>query len=469
MDAKLPPNGKDMNIVILGAGPIGAYVAKVLAAEEHNVIIVDKDEIALEKISNKVDAATVVGSASDWKIFDDLLEHEPDFFIALTDKDELNLCTCMITKNLGYPKTICQIKDPGYLQSSRIDFRRLFFVDYFIGADILIAQDILKSIISPESSLFTESFAHGAIQMRTILIPESWKYNQTPIAKLDIPEEIIIGLIRRHHSYEAKIEVEEKEMIIIPHGKDHILAGDEVTLIGETTSMEKVNSIFEVKEEKLKSVVIIGGSRASIELAKILHRLGVRIKIFEKDEKKCDYLADSLPEATIVHHDGKDLEFLLAEKVDSTDTFIACTQSDETNFLLSAIGKQAGCEKVIALLSDSKLAPILRQLNIRFSISKKVNISNRITSIIHADTVLSVASLCDNQAKVFEIKVSYDSKIIGIPLSELGAHLPSDMLIAVIVNRGQVIIGKGNRVISPNDTVIVITKPKPIEELHHLF
>lgn len=458
-----------MNIVILGAGPIGAYVAKTLAAEEHNVIIVDKDERELEKIANTVDAATVVGNASDWKIFDDLLEHEPDFFIALTDKDEVNLSTCMITKNLGYPRTICQIKNPGYLQSSRIDFRRLFFVDYFIGADTLIAQDILKSIISPESSLFTESFAHGAIQMRTIVIPESWKYNQTPIAQLDIPEEIIIALIRRNHTQEAKIEQEEKERIIIPHGQDHIIPGDEITIIGEARSMEKVNDIFEVKEEKLKSVVIVGGSKASIELAKILHRLGVRIKIFEKDERRCDYLAEHLPDATIIHHDGKDLEFLISEKVGAKDTFIACTQSDDTNFLLAAIGKQAGCEKVIALLSDSKLAPILRQLDIRFSISKKVNISNRITSIIHADTVLSVASLCDNQAKVFEIKVSYDSKIIGIPLSELGSHLPNDMLIAVIVNRGQVIIGKGNRVISPNDTVIVITKPKPIEELHHLF
>lgn len=459
-----------MNIVILGAGPIGAYVAKTLAAEEHNVIIVDKDEQALEKISNKVDAATITGYASDWKIFDDLLEHEPDFFIALTDKDEVNLSTCMIAKNLGYPKTICQIKDPGYLKSSRIDFKRLFFIDYFIGADVLIAQDILKSIISPESSIFTESFAHGAIQMRTILVPEDWKYNEVPLAKLDIPDEIILGLIRRHHPHdEIKIETEEKEKIIIPRGQDHIIAGDEVTLIGQTNAMEKIDNLFNVKEEKLKSVVIVGGSKAAIELAKILQRFSVRIKFFEKDEKKCQHLADIFPEATILHHDGKDLEFLIAEKVDKKDTFIACTQRDETNFLLSAIGKQAGCEKVIALLSDSKLAPILRQLNIRFSISKKVNIANHIMSVIHADTVLSVASLCDNQAKVFEIKVSYDSKIIGIPLSELGSHLPSDLLIAVIVSRGQVIIGKGNRVISPNDTVIVITRPKSIEELHHLF
>jgi len=458
-----------MNIVILGANPIGSYVAKTLAEEEHNVIVVDKDEKALEKISKQIDVATVLGVASNWKLFDDLLEHEPDFFIAVTEKDELNLSSCMITKNLGYPKTICLIKEPSYLQKSNLDFRRLFFVDYFIGADILIAQDILKSVISPESSLFTESFAHGAIQMKTLVIPEKWKHANTPIAKLDLPEEIIIGLIRRNHPHQAKIESKEKEEIIIPHGEDFLIPGDEVTVVGQTTVMEKVDEIFKAKKETLSSVAIIGGSGASIELTKILHRLGVHIKLFEVDEKRCSELADVLPNATIINHDGRDLEFLKSENIDKCDTFIACTHSDETNFLLSAIGKQAGCEKVIALLSDSKLAPILRQLDIRFSISKKVNVANRITTIIHSDTILSIASLCDNQAKVLEIKVSYDSKIVGIPLSELGSHLPQDMLIAVIVNRGQVIIGKGDRVISPNDTVIVITKPKSMEELQHLF
>lgn len=458
-----------MNIIILGANPIGSYVAKVLAEEEHNVIVVDKDERELEKISRQIDVATVLGYSSNWKIFDDLLEYEPDFFIALTDKDEVNLSLCMIAKNLGYPKTICLIKEPQYLHKTRLDFQRLFFADFFIGANILVAQDILKSIITPESSLTTESFAHGAVQMKTLLIPDSWKENQTPIAKLNLPDEVILGLIRRNHPHESHIEPEEKEKIIIPHGNDHIVKGDEITVIGQSKAMEEIERFFGIKEEQLQSIVIVGGSGTAIELTKILIRLGIHVKIIEKEEKQCQILADILPKATIVNHDGKDIEFLRGENIEKCDTFIACTNSDETNFLLSAIGKQAGCEKVVALLSDSKLAPILRQLDIRFSISKKVNIANRITTILHADTILSIGSLCDDQAKVLEIKISYDSKLVGIPLSELGTHLPTDMLIAVIVNHGQVIIGKGNRVISPNDTVIVITKPKPIEELQHLF
>lgn len=124
---------------------------------------------------------------------------------------------------------------------------------------------------------------------------------------------------------------------------------------------------------------------------------------------------------------------------------------------------------MITLISDSKIAPILRQLDIRFSISKKVTVANKISSIIHAKSILSIASLCDDQAKVLEIKVSKESQLVGQALADLRSQLPHDMLIAVIVNRGQVMIGKGNRILSPNDTVVVITKPKSIEELHFLF
>jgi trk system potassium uptake protein TrkA len=40
-----------MNIVILGAGEIGAYLAQILSKEEHNVIVIDKDPKSLERLS----------------------------------------------------------------------------------------------------------------------------------------------------------------------------------------------------------------------------------------------------------------------------------------------------------------------------------------------------------------------------------------------------------------------------------
>jgi len=50
-----------MNIVILGAGNLGSYVAAILTGEEHNVTLIDQDSKTLEKISREIDIATIQG------------------------------------------------------------------------------------------------------------------------------------------------------------------------------------------------------------------------------------------------------------------------------------------------------------------------------------------------------------------------------------------------------------------------
>lgn len=453
-----------MNIVILGAGNLGSYVAAILTEEEHNVTLIDQDSKTLEKISREIDIATIQGHGADWKLLEDLIETEPDLFIAMTGHDETNLVTCSMAKNIGFPKTIARVQEIGYLSRSRFDFGRLFFVDHFIAAEVLAAHDILKSVIS-EGDISVENFAHGAIQMRTITIPESWNRPNSPISELMLPEEMVIGIIRR----KIIVEKEEKDQIIFPHGEDHILPGDEVTIIGESKVMYNLHETFGTSKIVLKSIVIIGGSNVTLHLSRVLEKQNIAVRIIEKNDKRCERLADLLPQSTIINNDGRNLSFLISEKVKDADYFITCTTNDETNLLTAALGKQAGCDKVIALISDDGLGPVLRQLNITSSVSERVNIANRILSIVHEETIISIGSLCDNRARVLEIKVSPDSELVGIPISDLSVHLPKDLIIAVIESKGKVMIGKGNRILSPSDTVIVISSPKHLQELQHLF
>jgi len=450
-----------MNIVILGAGKIGCYLASVLSNEEHNVIIIDRDNKKLEKISKESDVSTLSGSASKWKMLDDLIENDPTYFIAMTGDDETNLVACSIAKNLGYPYTIARIKEMSFLTYSRLDFRKLFFIDHFIGAEVLAAHDILKTVISTED-LSVENFAHGIIQMRSFKIPASWDKKSVPIKDLDLPEEIIIALIRRH------IE-DKKDEIIFPHGDDKIFPGDEITVIGETKAMYNLHQVFKIPQYLTSSIVIVGGSIVAFQLAHILEKFDVDVKIIEKNEYRCEELSDLLPKSTIINHDGTDLYFLASEQVQKADAFVACTRNDDTNVLISLIGQQLGCKKIISLISDISLGPILRDLNISFSISERVNTANRILSILHGETILSIASLCENRAKVLEIKVSAESQLCGIPISELSSRLPKKLLIAAIENKGRVMIGRGNKVISPHDTIILISSPEHIHDLQELF
>jgi trk system potassium uptake protein len=451
-----------LNIVIVGAGGIGRYIASVLSKAEHNVILIDSDQKKLEKASWNMDVATRKGSGIDWQLMDDLLDLFPDFMIALTESDETNLVACSIAKHLGYPRTIARIRDNRFLNRTRLDFSHIFEVDYFIGPELLVANDILKYIVSP-GSIAVENFAHGAVQMRTLAVSQKWRKSDIPLKDLNLPNGVIIGLIKRgDHSQGI-------QKVIFPHGSDFIFPGDEVTLIGETETVTEMHQFFGLKQKGIKSVAIVGGSMTSLNLARMLESRKIGVRLIEADYERCVYLAEQLPVCSIIHHDGTDLDFLRSEKIGTAEVFVSCTNNDELNLLAALLGKEVGCENVIAILSNPSYISLAGKMGINHAVSPRISAADHILSQILSETVTSLVSFYDNQAEIMEVKVSVDSKVVGIPLSELGPLLPKDLLIAIIQNRGRIMVANGSRIISPGDTVIVLTSPKHVSELEKIF
>lgn len=447
-----------MYIVILGAGTTGSYAASVLSKEEHDVVLIDKDAKALEKAARENDIATILAPAPCWKSLEDLLENHPDLFFAATGDDETNLVACSIAKNLRIPRTIARIKSRDYLHHDLLDFNRLFCVDHFIGAEILSAQDLFH-VLSHAGDIAGDHFAHGAIQMRTVTIPDIWEHGGTQICDLHLPESLIAGLIRRR--------LIDGEKIIFPRGNDHILPGDEVTLLGEAKLMHRLHEVFHFPAFQVRSVVLVGGSAIAEHLAHFLAHQKVAVRIIEICEKRCEELARKLPDATIINRDGSDPQLLRSEQIQDADALVSCTHQDSLNFLISALSSELGCKKNIALITDASLSPILKKIGVLPALSAQVNVANRLLAIIHEKAILSVSSLCQDEAKIVELKIPASSKLIGIPLADL--KLPKDLLIAVIENRGQVMIGKGNRILSPDDTIIAICPPHQIPQLPSYF
>lgn len=457
-----------MNIVIIGAGVVGKYVASLLSKEEHNVIIVDKNPALLEKVSWDTDVAVRHGSGTDWQLLDDLLELEPDFLIALTTNDETNFVSCAIAKHLGYPRTIARVKDNRFLNRTRLDFSHIFEVDDFVGPELLVANDILKYMISP-GSLAVENFAHGAVQLRTLSVPMKWRKSSVPLSQLDLPQGVIVGLIRREPKHLKGPSGSAAQHVIFPHGQDTILPGDEVTFIGEADVIGELHHYLGVPSLKTKSVTIAGGSQTGQNLARLLEKRGIEVRLIEKDFERCRRLADVLPNTTIMNHDATDVDFLNAEKIGTSEIFVSCTSRDDTNLLTAVLGKAVGCQEVVAMLSNTSYFPYLAEYGINHAVSPSISAADHILSQVLGGAVTSLVSFYDNKAEIMEVNVSNESKVVGIPISELGPMLPQDFLIAMIQNRGRVMVAHGNRVISPGDSVIVITDPKHVRELEKIF
>lgn len=391
-------------IVIIGAGDIGRYVAAILSQEQHNIILIDKDRKKLELAAAGMDVGIKQGSGADWQLLEDLLELNPGLLIALTNDDQINLVACSIAKQLGYPRTIARVSDNRYLNRTRLDFAHIFMVDHFISPDILVANEIFKYMLSP-GSIAIENFAHGAVQLRTLAVPQNWKQTHIPLRDLDLPKEVMVGLILRNG-----------KKVIFPHGNDVIIPGDEVTFIGESDAISDVHCFLGLKQKTVKSAVIVGGTPIGINLAKLLGTREIDVRIIEPSYDKCCQLAEELAHCTVLNHDPNDLDFLKSEKVGLSDIYITCTHDDESNAMGALLGKEAGCEDVVSVISNNSYNPLVYRLGINHTVSPRLCVADHIMSQIFAGTVTSLVSLHQNQAEVMEINVSQDAKVAGIPL-----------------------------------------------------
>lgn len=445
-----------MNIVILGAGDHGRYLAMLLSQNQHNVFVIDRDKKKIEQLSQTMDIATRVGSGDDWQLLDSVLEIFPDLFIAMTNSDDTNVVACSLAKQLGYPSTIARVHDSKYLNRTRLDFGRIFDVDHFICPEMLAAGELMEYITN-EKSLSVKYFSHGAIQLRTLKVPSDWKQLDIPLNKLAFPQGVMLALIYRNNE------------TIFPHGSDTIFPGDEVTFIGETEVINEITQFFSIPKNKVESIVLAGGSLTAFHLAKQLEEGNYKVRVLEENYEKALYLAEHLPKTTIINHDALDIGFLRSEKLDQADMFISCTHHDETNLLATLLGREAGCPDVLMLLSNQANLPLLNKLGIGHVVSPVIAASNRILSRVFTGSVNTLVSLYDNQAEVIEMTISMNSKVVGIPLSDLGPLMPKKFLIATIQNRGRIFVANGQRILSPGDTVIFITSPEHVQELEKIF
>lgn len=451
-----------MQIVIVGAGHIGLHLAAQLSNKDHNVILVDKDPLKIEEASSALDIATKVGSGTDLQLLDQLREFSPDILLAMTNNDETNLVICAIASSIGYKKTIARISQNHFTSPSKVNFNKLFKVDSLLAPDLLVANDIYK-LMTMQNATCVENFAHGAIQLRTFKIPNSWKKSEIPLYALDLSNEVKLALIKRDVPDLAE------PIYIFPHGEDTLHTGDEVTLIGKRLDVMQMQAFFGVKEKKIHSVVIVGGSRVGYHLAQLLCKENIHVRLINRDLESCELLADLLPKAEILNHDASDLEFLIETKIEHCDCFVTCTRNEETNLIVGKLALQAGAKHVVARIENPVFEMMAKEIGIHQTVLMHKSFENQVFAIINSQRIASMVLLYENEAEILELTVSSHSKTIGIPIQELAITLPKDFLFAALHNNGIVTVINGQTTLQAGDNVIVISHPKHLPMLNKLF
>ena len=104
-----------MKIVIVGAGEVGRYVAKMLSNENHDITIMDESEERLQDLDTNYDIMSRVGSPTSITDLQMCGVRNCDLFIAVNTSESVNTTACIIASKLGARRTLARIDNYEYL------------------------------------------------------------------------------------------------------------------------------------------------------------------------------------------------------------------------------------------------------------------------------------------------------------------------------------------------------------------
>lgn len=445
-----------MRIIIAGAGDVGFHLAKLLAYEEHDIVLIDLDLERLRYIANHLDVATIKGTSTSFNVLKEAKIEKADLLIAATDKEETNIATTVIGKNLGAKKTVARISNPEFLlDRDTLDLKDIG-IDEIISPETLAAKEI-KRLLGQASVTDSFEFDNGKLTLVGITVDEDSELKDKFLTET--------AYLNPDHSFTTVAILRENETII-PHGNNRFMKNDHAYFIAQPDGVEKVLKLSKKPTFPIKNVMILGGSRVGIHTARRLSK-AYNIKLIEKDKEKCFELADYLPETLIINGDGRDVELLQEEGIDNMDAFIAVTGDSETNMISSLAAKNHGVRKTIALVENIDYIHLSQNIGIDTLINKKFIAANFIFRYVRKGQVLHITSLHGVDAEVLEFEVKPDSKIIKHQLKNL--KFPETAVIGGVIRNGAGYAVRGNFIFESKDRVVVLSKPECIHTVESFF
>ncbi len=139
-----------MRIIVAGSGDVGSYLCKVLSEARYDVTLIEAMEEIAQEMENSLDVRVIVGNAASAKCLQKAGVADCDYFMSMTSDDQSNILACSIAKQMGAKHSIARVHDTVYTDSSIVDYKEYFKIDYLLNPEALSAVELAKLIRNPE-------------------------------------------------------------------------------------------------------------------------------------------------------------------------------------------------------------------------------------------------------------------------------------------------------------------------------
>ncbi len=454
------------NILILGLGGIGLYLAKRLVHEGYAVTILEADSHLINRADENLDARLVTGSAMSIECWKEANAGKMDYMIAVTDNDAVNMLSAQIADGFGIEQKIARVRSLEYGQDDSLLKAEDQKIDLFIHPEELAAQEIVRLIKRTAGDEIID-IALGKMQaMAAKIDDDSQLANKT-----------LIEIARSYSDIAFRVVAIARGITtIIPKGKTEILPHDQVLIMAGTEELPRLMELTGMKKQHRLRVMIVGGGLVGSRIAQLLGKT-VRVKLLEKDQERATELAAMLPDTEVLLGDGSDKDVLNGAGLADMDTFISATGENETNIMTCMLvkhiaetqGETQHKTKTISLVNKEEYVVLASTSGSDIAINKKILAGNEIFTFIRRSEMLSVSHMHGFDAEVADLIAAPKSPITKKPLAKLDSVLADHIIVGSVFRDGKWETAVGETQVHAGDRAIVICDSLHLKKVRELF
>jgi trk system potassium uptake protein TrkA len=458
LNTPLSKGRQTLKVVILGAGEVGFHIARRLAIENRDVVLVDNDADALRRVSDNIDVKVIHGSGSSPATLKEAGVEGAETILAVTNFDETNLVACLVADILSPSiKKIARLRNTDFDDYHDIFSKVPPHINTVVNPEIEMVKAIDQLITIPTATEMNQ-FADGQVKFVGIKLDKNARVVGVHLSGLSARVGNRVPLIAA---------ILRNDKLIIPRGDDRLLAGDDVYFITEEHRLFDSLAVFDKQFEPVRRVIIVGGGLTGLRLAALLDGKSIHTKIIEKNPEQCKKLAEQLSKTIVIHGDGSDQDLLKEENIQNMDIVVTLTNDEESNIIISLLAKRMGAKKAITKVNRFSYIPLMGRVGIEKVVSPRLSAINSIMRHIRRGKVLSLIAFKEEQAEIIEAVPIDNSAIVFKPLKDIA--LPKGVLVTGIIRGECVMIPSGESVINPRDRIIIFAQKKAIPKLDKIL
>ena len=456
------------NVLILGLGGVGFFLAKRLQHEEYAVTAIETDAARLRYADEALDIRLIRGEAMDIECWREAGAEKMTIAIAVTDNDAVNMMAAQIGDSFGIPSKIARVRSLQFGMEDSVLGAEALKVDLFIHPEELVAQEIARMIKLRDGNEVID-IAQGQIQLLAARITDD-----SVLAGKQLKD-----ISREFDDFSFRVVAIARGITtIIPSGNIEILPHDQIFVMANSANLPDLMNMAWISQGLRQRVMVVGGGLVGNRVAELLQE-SVEVKLVEADGDRAKELSDSLGRVEVLHGDGSKANVLSLAGVHDVDTFISVTGDNETNIMSSllaknmmqqkAAGHDGANDRTIALVNKLDYQVLAATLGLDIALNKKSMAANVIMKYIRRSELLSVAHLHGFDADVVELVAAPNSPITKKSLARLDPGYHGKILVGAVQRDEQWCIAIGDTHIREHERVIVICQSMQLKEIRKLF